>query len=95
LAAGPYISKLQRLQNKFLRNTGNFPSRTPTRDSRVGFQNSVLVWFRCQLPQAASRTRAKSLQFNSGQGEAIHRNIRGLNLAAVRLTTIQVTKLQF
>jgi hypothetical protein len=37
LAADIYLLKLQRLQNKVLRNTGNFPGCTPVRDLHTTF----------------------------------------------------------
>jgi hypothetical protein len=37
LAAGTYLLKLQCLQNKFLRTTGNFPRCTPVSDFHTAF----------------------------------------------------------
>jgi hypothetical protein len=37
-AADNQLLKLQRLQNKVLRTTGNFPRRTPVRDLHMAFK---------------------------------------------------------
>jgi hypothetical protein len=37
-AADTHLMKLQRLQNKLLRNIGNYPRRTPVRHLHLAFQ---------------------------------------------------------
>jgi hypothetical protein len=68
---------------------------TPVRDLHVAFNLPYVYDYVTKL----CRQQAKVIQNHEnehirsiGQGEAIN-NIRGLNLAAVKLTTVQVTKL--
>jgi hypothetical protein len=48
-AAGAYLSKLLRLQNKVFHTTGNFPKRTPTRELHVAFNIPYAYHFITQL----------------------------------------------
>jgi hypothetical protein len=95
-AADTYLLELERLQNKSFRTIGNFSSHMSTRELRVAFKISYVYDFITQL----CRQHAKIIQdhinatvCNTGQGEATHISIRGLNLAVVRLKTVQVIKL--
>jgi hypothetical protein len=73
--------KLQRLQNKVLRTTGNFPRRTQTRDLHIALK----------MPYVTNLMRAKSETIqnhdnenvrNIGQGEARHRKYKKLKLGS-------------
>jgi hypothetical protein len=44
LAADTYLLKLQRLQNKVLRTTGNIPRYTPVRDLHTAFLTSTRIY---------------------------------------------------
>jgi hypothetical protein len=75
--------KLQRLQNRVLRTTGNFPRRTSFRDLHVAFQIPYLYDYVTKL----CRQQAEVIQNhdnenvrNIGQGEARHRKYKGLKL---------------
>jgi len=48
-AAGSYLSKLQRLQNKYLRATGNLPRGTSTRDLHMSFKIPYIYDFVTEL----------------------------------------------
>jgi hypothetical protein len=58
IAAENHLLKLQRLQNKDLRNTGNFPRCKPVRDLH-GFQTSVYIQLHNKIIQATSGSRSK------------------------------------
>jgi hypothetical protein len=71
-----YLLKLQRLQNRVLRNMGNYPRRTPTRDLHMAFKIPYVYDFITKL----CRQQAEVIQNhdnenvrNIGQGEAQHR----------------------
>jgi hypothetical protein len=95
-AADTHLMKLQRLQNKVLRTIGNFPRRTPDRELHKAFGITYIYNYITEL----SRQQAEVTQNhenvnvrNIGQGEARHRKYKGLNLVAVRHTTVQMTRL--
>jgi hypothetical protein len=95
-AADTHLLKLQRLQNKVLRTIGHFPRRTPVRDLHVAFRIPYMYDFITKL----CRQQAEGIQNyrnenvrNIGKAKPNTENIRGLNLAALKATTVQVTKL--
>jgi hypothetical protein len=75
-AADIYVLKLQRLQNKVLRTTGNFPRCTPVRDLHAAFNLPYVYDYITKL----CRQQAEVIQNHEnehvhsiGQGEARHR----------------------
>jgi hypothetical protein len=90
LAADAYLLKLQRMQNKVLRNTGKFPRGTWVRDLHTAFNLPYVYDYitklcrrQAQVTQNHENEHVRSIE----QGEAIHRNVRGFNLAVDKLTT--------
>jgi hypothetical protein len=90
--ADSHLLKLQRLQDQVLRTTGNFLWFTPVRDLHTAFSLQYVYDYITKL----WRQRAEVIQNHENdhvrsitQGE----NKRSLKLAAVNLTTVQVTKL--
>jgi hypothetical protein len=88
--------KLQRLQNRVLRSTGNFPWRTPVRELHKAFNIPYVYDYMKKL----SRQQAEVILNHENAKFAIldkakpgTENTRGLNLAAVRRMTAQVTRL--
>jgi hypothetical protein len=93
-AADTHLLKLQLLQNRVLRSIGNFPRSTPVRELHKAF--SIPYTYITKL----SRQQAEVVQIMKIQMFAIldkaklgTENTRGLNLAAVKRTTVQVTRL--
>ena len=85
--------KLQRLENKVLSTIGKVPRRTPNRELHVAFKIPYVYDFitkLCRQQAEVIRNHDNENVRNIGQGEANIENIRGLNLAAVKLTTAQV-----
>jgi hypothetical protein len=83
LATDTYLLKLQRMQNKFLRNTGNFPRCTPVRDLHTAFNLPYAYDYITKL----CRQQAEVIQNHKnehvrgiGQGEARHRKYKRLKL---------------
>jgi hypothetical protein len=96
LAADNHLLKLQRLQNKVLRTTGNFPRSTSARELHVvsNFRTYTIK------KQNYASSKQKSYKIMKMQMFAIlHEanpyagNKRGLNLTVVKLATVQVIKL--
>jgi hypothetical protein len=92
-AADSHLLKLQRLQNRVLRSTGNFLRLTSVRES-------VYRMFMI-IKQNYPGNKQKSFKIMKMQMFAIldkakpdTRNTRGSNLAAVKRTTVQVTRLR-
>jgi hypothetical protein len=92
-----HLTKLQRLQNKVLRNIDNFPRHTPVRDIHIAFHLPYMYDNVTKL----CRQQAEVIQIydnknvrNNGQGEARQRKYKRFNLVAVRYTTVQATRLQ-
>jgi hypothetical protein len=97
-AADSHLLKLQRLQNKVLRATGNFPRRTPVRDLRKAFKlpyRQDYITKLCRQQAEVIQNHEQANVRNIGQGETRHRRYvyRGLNLAVVKHMTVQVTRL--
>jgi hypothetical protein len=92
-AAGIHLVKLQRLQNRVLRALSDPEGRTPVRDFRVAFKIPYVYEYITKL----CRRQVKVIQDHqspnvlaTGQG-----NTKGLNLAAARPTTVQVSNCRF
>jgi hypothetical protein len=89
-AADNHQLKLQRLQNEVLRTTGKFPRRTPVRDLHMALKLPYIYDYiikLCSNKQKSYRIM-KMEKANPDTG-----NTRGLNLAAVKCTTVQVTRM--
>jgi hypothetical protein len=95
-AAENYLLKLQHLQNGVLRTLGNFPRHTSVRDMHVAFQILYIYDYVTKL----CRKQAEVIQNHEnvnvryiGQAKPSTENIKGLNLAVVICTIIQVSRL--
>jgi hypothetical protein len=82
-AADSHLLKLQRLQNRVLRTTGNFPWRTPVRELHKAFSIPYVYDYMTKL----SRQQAEVIQNhknanvrNTGKGEARHKKYKRLKL---------------
>jgi len=74
---------MKRLQNGVLRNTGNLPRRTPTRDLHVAFKIPYLYDFVTELcrQQATVILNHENVNIrNIGQGEAQYRTYKRIKL---------------
>jgi hypothetical protein len=82
-AADNHLLKLQRLQNKVLRNIGKFPRRTQIRDMHMSFKLPYMYDYTTK----SRRQQAEVIQNhenanvrNIGQGEPPHRKYKRLKL---------------
>jgi hypothetical protein len=96
LAADTCLLKLQRMENKVLRTIGNFPRCTPVLDLHTTFNLPYVYDYITKL----CRQKAEIIQNHEnehiggiGQGKPDIEIVRGLNLAVVKLMTVQVNKL--
>jgi hypothetical protein len=87
LGADTYRLKLQRMQNKVLLSTGNFPRCTPVRDLHTAFKLPYVYSYITKL----CRQQAEDLQKH--ENEIVLSIGQGLNLTAIKLTAVQVTQL--
>jgi hypothetical protein len=86
LAADTYVLKLQLLQNKVLRTTGNFPRCTPVRDLHTAFNRLPHIYiYISDYVTRLCRQQAEVMQnYENGhvrsmrQGEARHRKYKRL-----------------
>jgi hypothetical protein len=95
LAADTYLLKLQRLQNKVLRNTGNFPMCTPVRDLRTAFNIPCVYDYitkLCRQQAEVIHNHENERVRGIGQGEATHRKYKMLKFGGGH-TTVQLNKL--
>jgi hypothetical protein len=95
-AVDNHLLKLQRLQNKVLHTIGNFRRRTPVRDLHM----ILYIYIYMITQQNYIGNKQKSYKIMKMQMFATldkanrdTGNKRGLNLAAVKHTTVQVTRL--
>jgi hypothetical protein len=82
-AADTYLLKLQRLQNKFLRTTGNFTRCTPVHDLQTTFKLPYAYNYVMQLCRQQTEVIQKHENENGlsiGQGEPDTENIKRLKL---------------
>jgi hypothetical protein len=97
LAADTYLLELQRLPNRVLRTIENFPRCTSVLDLHTALHLPcvyVYITKLCKQQAEVIQNQENEHVRSTGQGEARHgKSKRGLNLAVVKLTTDQVTKL--
>jgi hypothetical protein len=84
-AADNYLLKLQRLQNKVLRTTGNFLRCTPVRDFHMAFKLPYVLVYDyitklCRQQAEVIQNREIANVRTIGQGEPRHRKYTGLKL---------------
>jgi hypothetical protein len=94
-AADNHLLKLQRLKNNVLRIIGNFPRLTPTRDLHTAFKLPYIYDYITKLcrQQAEVIQNVRMQIFTTlDKAKPDTGNIRGLKLAAVKHTTVQVTR---
>jgi hypothetical protein len=92
-ATDTHLIKLQRLQNKVLRTIGSFPRRTPVRDLHMAFAIPFVYDYITKLCRQQAEVMIAEMFAILGKAKPVTENIRGLNLAAVKHTTIQVSRL--
>jgi hypothetical protein len=88
--------KLQRLQNKVLRTIGNFPRRTPVRELHKAFNIPFIYDYITKLCRKKNKLyKIIKMQMSAilGKAKPDTGNIRSLNLAAAKLTTVQASTL--
>jgi hypothetical protein len=91
-AADNHLLKLQRLQNKVLRTIGNFPSCTPVRNLHLAFKLPYLYdYIKNYADNKHKLYKTMKTQIFATLDKA--KPDTGLNLAAVKHTTVQVTRL--
>jgi hypothetical protein len=79
--------KLQRLQNKDLRTSGNFSRRTPVRDLHIPFKIPYVydyVTKLCRQQAEVTQNHDNENLRNIGQGEARHRKYKRLKLGGAQ-----------
>jgi hypothetical protein len=81
-AADNHLLKLQRLQNKVLLTTGNFPRRAPVRDLHMAFKLPCTYAYKilCRQQVEVIQNHENENVHNIGQGEPRHRKYRRLKL---------------
>jgi hypothetical protein len=94
--ADTQLLKMHRLQNKILSTIGNYPRCTPVRNLYTAFNLPYIYDYITKL----GTQKAEAIQNHENehvcrvkQGEARHRRYEKLTLVAVKLATVQVTKL--
>jgi hypothetical protein len=93
-AAETHLLKLQRLQNKVIRTIGNLPRCTSARDMLVVFQIPHVYDYINAGDKQKSFTIMKMKMYTILDKMKPHTEIiKGLNLAAVNYTTVQVSRL--
>jgi hypothetical protein len=97
-SADRHVIKLKGLQNSVLCTIGNFPSRTPVRDTHVAFNIPYEYDYTTKLCRQQSeviQNHANENDSNIGQGKARLRKYKRLKVTAVMHTTVQMTRLPF
>jgi hypothetical protein len=87
--------KLQRLQNRVLRTIGNYPRRTRFRDLHLAFHIPYVYDYIKNYAgnkQMSFKIIAIKMFSTLDKAKPTTGNMRGLNLAAVKNTTVQVSK---
>jgi hypothetical protein len=81
--ADTHLLKLQRLQNKVLHTTGNFPRHTPVRElheaCNILYMNDYITKL-CRQQAEVLQNHENANVRNIGQGEARHRKHKRLKL---------------
>jgi hypothetical protein len=85
---------LQRLQNKVLRTTGNFPRRTPVWELHKAFNTSTII-LQNYADNKHKLYKIIKMQMSAilGKANPDTENIRGLDLAVAKRTTVQASRL--
>jgi hypothetical protein len=83
------------LQNKVLRTIGNLPRRIPIRDLHMDLKLPYIYDYVTKLCMQQKSYKIMKMQMFATLDKVSPDtgNIRGLNLAAVKYTTVQVTRL--
>jgi hypothetical protein len=87
-AAETYLLKLQRLQNKVLRNIDNLPRCSLVRDMHVAFQIPCVYYYITKLCRKQAEiidSHENEHLRNTGQGETPHRKHKRLKLGGGNL----------
>jgi hypothetical protein len=95
LATETYVLKLQRLENKVLRTTGNLPRYTLVRDMHVAFQIPYVYDYMtklCRRQAEIIHNHENENVLNIGQDETPHRKLKMLKLDGGHFTTAQVSR---
>jgi hypothetical protein len=91
-AAEYHLLKLQRLQNKVIRNAGNFPRRTPIRDLHMAFKLPYIYDYTLNYEgnkQKSYNIVKMQIFATLDKASPDTENIRGLKLAAVNQQTFK------
>jgi hypothetical protein len=86
-AAHSHLIKLQRLQNKVLRTTGNFPRRTPVREMHMAFHLPYVYDYMTKLSRQQGEVILNHDNENVryiGQGDARHKKYKRLKLGGIQ-----------
>jgi hypothetical protein len=81
------------LQNKVLRTIGNLPRRAPVRELYKAFNSPYIYNYITKLCRQQARVIENHKNENVRKAKPDTKNIRGLNLAAAKRTTVQVSRL--
>jgi hypothetical protein len=92
-AANTHLLKLQHLQNKVLRTNGNFPRSTPVRELHKAFNIPYIYDYITKLCRQQAEVIQNHENVNVHKEKPNTENISGLNLAAVKRTAVQVSRL--
>jgi hypothetical protein len=82
-AADSHLLKLQRLHNRVLRSTGNFPRRTPVRELHKAFSVPYVYDYMTELSRQQAEVilnHENANVRNIGKGEARHRKYKRIKL---------------
>jgi hypothetical protein len=88
-SADMHLLKLQCLQNKVLRTTGKFPRCTSVRELHMSFQVPYIYDY---ITKLCRQYRENANVRDTGKANPDTEHISGSSLAAVKRTTIQVTR---
>jgi hypothetical protein len=94
--AESHLLKLQRLQDRVLRTIGSFPRRTSVRDMHEAFQIPYVYDYitkSCRQEGEVNLNHENEMFATLDKTKPDVESIRGLNLAAVMCTNVQVSRL--
>jgi hypothetical protein len=92
--ADTHFLKLQRLQNRALRATGNLDRCPPVRELNVVFKIPYVYDYITKLCMTQAAVILNHVNPNvrgTGQGEARHKKYKRFNLAAIKTATVQLS----
>jgi hypothetical protein len=94
-AANTHLLKLQRLQNKVLLTIGNFPRCIPVRELHKAFNIPYIYDYKLQNYAGNTQKLYEIMKMSAilVKVKPDTENIRGLNLAEVKRTTVQASRL--